>query len=123
MNFGRLRLVFYLLGFVSMVSLLQAQATVTSALSTQLCDIVTAVRTIVGILALTLFLIGGVLYAISHFLPTNLDFKKSLTGWSQGMIIGGLIGLVIVLIAQPIITLIINIGVSGGSPTLTATCP
>ncbi len=118
MNIGKFRVVFYLMAFVSMVSMLQAQTTGVSTITTQLCAIVNSVRTIVGVLALTLFLIGGVLYAVSHFLPTNLEFKKSLTVWSQGMIIGGLIGLVIVLIAQPIIQLVLNIG---GSISTTGT--
>jgi hypothetical protein len=123
MDLGKFRVVFYLMAFVSMISMLQAQGTGTSTITSQLCSIVDSVRTIVGVLALTLFLIGGVLYAVSHFLPTNLDFKKSLTVWSQGMIIGGLIGLVIVLIAQPIIQLVLNIGGSVGGGGVTApTC-
>ena len=125
MNLGKLKPILYVLTFINLVSLLQAAAT-TDVLTSQLCNIVTGVRTIVGILALTLFLIGGVLYAVSHFLPTNLEFKKSLTAWSQGMIVGGVIGLVIVLIAQPILGLILNIGTSVNSGTSTVTsivCP
>ena len=122
MNFGKLGLIAYVAAFAVMIVTLpvQAQNSVTNALTSQLCSIVGAVRTIVGILALTLFLIGGVLYAVSHFLPTNLEFKKSLTAWSQGMIIGGLIGLVIVLIAQPIIQLITNIGTAAGGSSVAA---
>src|SRR5271157_1397710 len=75
----------------------------TGAIVSQLCGIVDAVRNIIGVLALVLFLLGGVFYAISHFLPTNLEFKKSMTTWSTAMIIGGIIGLVTVLIAQPLI--------------------
>lgn len=125
MDFGKLRLVLYLMAFVNMAAMvtpLMAQNSVTTALTSQLCGIVGSVRTIVGILALTLFLIGGVLFAVSHFLPTNLDFKKSLTVWSQGMIIGGLIGLVIVLIAQPIISLVTQIGTSAGGSVSSITC-
>jgi hypothetical protein len=126
MDFGKLRLVLYIMAFVNVAALvtpLMADNSVTTAVTSQLCSIVNAVRTIVGILALTLFLIGGVLYAVSHFLPTNLEFKKSLTVWSQGMIIGGLVGLVIVLIAQPIIGLITQIGVSAGGSSITSiTC-
>lgn len=128
MDFGKLRLVLYLMAFVNVAALVtplmaDGSNSVTNAVTSQLCNIVNSVRTIVGILALTLFLIGGVLYAVSHFLPTNLEFKKSLTVWSQGMIIGGLVGLVIVLIAQPIITLVTQIGVSAGGSSITAiTC-
>jgi len=123
MNFGKLRLVAYVLAFASMFStVMAATGNITPALTSELCGIVGAVQTIVGILALTLFLIGGVLFAVSHFLPTNMEFKKSMTAWSQGMIVGGLIGLVIVLIAGPIIGLITNIGQSAGGSVVTVTC-
>lgn len=74
------------------------------------------IRDIVGAVAMALFLTGGVLYAISHFLPTSLDYRKSLIGWATAMIIGGLIGLIVVIMAQPIVLLFTNIGTSlGGS--------
>ena len=118
MNFSKLRLFVYLLTTVSMFSMVLGQPAVT-AISSTLCGIVDAVRTIVGALALCLFLLGGVMYAVSHFLPTNLEFKKSLTAWSTAMITGGLIGLVIVLIAQPLITTITGLGNSVSGTTLT----
>lgn len=124
MDFGKLRLIAYLLAFTSMFSTVIADSTsgTTGALTSELCGIVGAVQGIVGILALTLFLIGGVLFAVSHFLPTNMEFKKSMTAWSQGMIVGGLIGLVIVLIASPIINLITNLGASAGGSVVSVTC-
>ncbi len=90
----------------------------TSGIVTQLCAIVNEVRSIIGIIALVLFMVGGLMYAISHFLPTNLEFKKSMTTWSTAMIIGGVIGLVIVLIAQPLIIAIISLGQSAGGVSL-----
>jgi hypothetical protein len=121
MNFGnKLKLAAGLLTFISILSVLQADAV--SPLTSELCSIVGAVQTIVGILALTLFLIGGVLYAVSHFLPTNLEFKKSLTAWSQGMIVGGVIGLIIVLIAPPLIQLIMGVGTASGGSVGSLSC-
>ncbi|MEM3416231.1 MAG: hypothetical protein QW719_02755, partial [Candidatus Micrarchaeaceae archaeon] len=58
-------------------------------LSSQLCGIINGINTIVGTIALVMFLIGGVLYAIAHFLPTAGQVKGSLQGWAMGMIIGG----------------------------------
>jgi hypothetical protein len=85
------------------------------AIQSELCSLVHAVQSIIGIIALVLFLLGGLLYAISHFLPTNLEFKKSMTTWSTAMIVGGVIGLVLVLIAQPLISLIIGFGQTAGA--------
>ncbi len=93
-----------------------------SAINLQLCGIVDEIRNVVGILALTLFLLGGILYSISHFLPTNLDFKKSLTTWSTTMLIGAVIALVIVLAAKPLLTTIISIVSQPGSGAITISC-
>lgn len=119
MDIDKLRLFFYLLTGVSLVSTVLADGTAVSAISSTLCGMVTAVRTIVGALALTLFLLGGVMYAVSHFLPTNMEFKKSMTAWSTAMITGGIIGLVIVLIAQPLISTITGLGTAVGGTTST----
>jgi len=116
MDIGKIRLFFYLLTCVSLVSTVLADSTII-AISSTLCGMVTTVRTIVGALALTLFLLGGVMYAVSHFLPTNMEFKKSMTAWSTAMITGGIIGLVIVLIAQPLIQTITGLGTAVGGVT------
>ena len=88
-----------------------------------LCGLVGSVMGIVGALSLTLFLLGGVLYAVSHFLPTNLDFKKSLHTWSTTMIIGAVVALVVVIAAKPLLTLIANLGASAtGASALSISC-
>ena len=122
MSISKIRLFFYLLTTVSMFSVVLSQNT--GAITTALCGIVNAVRSIVGVLALCLFMLGGVMYAVSHFLPTNMEFKKSLSAWSSAMIVGGIIGLVIVLIAQPLVQMITGIGtaVGGGTTVTTITC-
>lgn len=76
----------------------------------QLCSIVLAVRTIVGVMALTMFLMGAILYSIGHFLPVAGQVKASMQGWSMGMIMGGIIGVILVIIAPFIITTLINFG-------------
>jgi uncharacterized membrane protein len=121
MSISKIRLFFYLLTTVSMFSVVFSD---TTAITTALCSIVQAVRNIVGVLALCLFMLGGVMYAVSHFLPTNMEFKKSLSAWSSAMIVGGIIGLVIVLIAQPLVQMITGIGtaVGGGTTVTTITC-
>lgn len=98
----------------------QATTPLTTALTAQLCGIVDNIRAVVGILALALFLIGGVLYAIAHFLPTSLDYRKSLVGWSTAMITGGIIGLIVVLLAPFIVQTINSLGGTGGGSSLTS---
>lgn len=87
-----------------------AATNTTAAISSTLCGFITGVQTIIGVLALALFLIGGVLYAIAHFLPTSLDYRKNLIGWSTAMIVGGIIGLIVVIIAYPLVTTFTHLG-------------
>ena len=97
-----------------------AATTPTSAnqlISSQLCSIVNGVKTTIGIIALVMFLIGGVLYAIAHFLPSAGQVKGSLQGWAMGMIIGGIVGLILVIIAPYIIGQVVAFGGNSISAT------
>ncbi|MGI0141306.1 MAG: ice-binding family protein [Candidatus Micrarchaeales archaeon] len=84
--------------------------TSTSSLALELCGIVDTIRTIIGLLALVMFLIGGLLYAIGHFMPSAGQVKASMQGWAMGLIFGGVIGVVLVILAPYIISVIINFG-------------
>ncbi len=81
-----------------------------AAISSDLCNIVGIVRALIGLLALVLFIIGGALYAVGHFLPQAGQIKQNLQGWSMGMVLGGIIGVVLVLIAPFAINMIIGFG-------------
>lgn len=98
-----LKILLTLIIATNMVTLVTAQLT---NLSSQLCAIVADVRDIIGIFALVLFLIGGVLYAAAHFMPAAGQIRGNLQGWAMGMIIGGVIGLILVIIAPSIVSAI-----------------
>ena len=121
MRVNKFQLLLYAVSAASLLSVASAQQ---SIISVTLCGFVNGIRGIIGILAIALFLIGGVLYAVSHFLPSSLDFKKSLTSWSTAMIVGGVIGLIIVILAQPIVSMIMGIGtaVPGGVSGVSISC-
>jgi len=121
MNSTRLGMIFYLLMSIATITSVLAQSSnAAGQLTSALCGIIKGVRTIVGVLAICLFLVGGILYAVAHFLPTSVDLRKSMMSWATAMITGGIIGLIIVIIAAPLVNLIINFGtqvnagVSGG---------
>ena len=109
MNNTTRMLAVFLASLVLSTTIVSAQS-ITAALSSELCGIVDNIRAIVGILALALFLIGGVMYAVGHFLPTSLDYRKSLLGWATAMITGGIIGLIVVLLAPFIVGIVTNLG-------------
>ena len=112
------RLVLALLAVSSLLVFVSAQGTLTTLLSSELCGIVNSIRAVVGVLALALFLIGGVMYAIAHFLPPSVDFRKSLTGWSTAMITGGIIGLIVVIIAPSVVQMFTNAASTLGSGSI-----
>ena len=94
-----------------------------SAIDSALCGLVSSIRAAIGMVVMALFLLGGLLYAASHFMPKELEFKKSMLSWAIAMMTGGVTGLVIVLAAQPLLTFIVNLGSSmGGSGVLAAFC-
>ncbi len=123
MNVNRLSMLLSVLTVASIVSSVFGDS-ILSSLSYTLCGFVGGARTVVGLIAIALFLIGGVLYAIAHFLPTSLDYRKSLIGWSTAMIVGGIIGVVVVVAAQPLVTLFMGFtGTIAGGSLAAASCP
>lgn len=83
---------------------------VVDTLTSQLCGIVNGVRTVIGVIALVMFLVGGTLYAVGHFMPAAGQIKASMQGWAMGMILGGVIGVILVILAPFIISTILNFG-------------
>jgi hypothetical protein len=93
-------------GFVSS----QSTTNTISTLSSTFCGIVNTVRSIISLFALVMFLAGGVLYAVAHFLPTTGQLKGSMQGWALGMILGGIVGIVLVVIAPSVVNMVAGFG-------------
>ena len=74
-----------------------------NTLTSQLCGIVNGVRTIIGVLALVMFLVGGVLYSAAHFMPAAGQIKANMQGWAMGMILGAVVGVILVILAPIIV--------------------
>jgi len=113
------------LAVVLISNLAIAQSTPTpfqNAVSKELCGIVNFVKAIVGILAVVLFMLGGVFYAIGHFLPATGNLRSNVQGWAMGMLMAAIIALIMFLIAQPVVTMIANLGVSAGASPIPISC-
>ncbi|MGC8662763.1 MAG: hypothetical protein ACP5RT_03190 [Candidatus Micrarchaeia archaeon] len=113
MNVKLLKAIYYLFFATTIISMVSAATSTTSSLTTvssTFCALVGDVRGIIALFAVVLFLIGGMLYALAHFLPTTGNLKASLQGWALGMILGGIVGVVLVIIAQPLVNLIAGFG-------------
>lgn len=107
------RYIAYALTALSFASLF-VNASASGILSSSLCGIINTIRTIVGVLSLMLFVLGGALYAIAHIMPAAGNIRGNMQGWALGMVVGGIVGLIIVVLAPYIIDAIIS--VSAGSP-------
>lgn len=127
MNAMKLRSVMYyiyILGTIfSFASVLtSAQGTGTGALSSSICNVVAAVRGVISVIAVILFVLGGTLYAVAHMLPAAGNIRGNLQGWSLGMIMGSIVGLVLVILAPNLIGLVISSAGSSGSGISSYTC-
>ncbi len=109
---SRLRLLVFfglLTGVLGSLVVPYAFAQNTSALTNALCGIVNGIGTVLSILALLMFILGGTLYAFAHFLPATGNFRGNMQGWGMGMLMGGIIALVLYIIAPFIVGQIIGI--------------
>ncbi len=118
MNIPRMLKFIYYAFMFSTAALALAQAappttisgTSLSSLSANLCGIVGSIRTVIGVIAILLFITGGALYAGAHMLPAAGNLRGNLQGWSMGMIIGAVVGLILVLLAPTLLNVIAGVG-------------
>jgi len=104
MKINYLKLLVSLILVSQISSLAFAQAA--SLLSSVFQSIVTIVQTIIGVFAIALFMIGGILYAAAHFMPAAGQIRANMQGWAMGMILGAIVGLILVIIAPYLVSFI-----------------
>ena len=124
MNLQKIRFVMYLIAISGMASsyfVSAAGATATGDLTSTLCGIINAIGLIIGILALMLFILGGVLYAVAHFLPAAGNLRAGMQGWGMGMLVAGVVALILYILAPHIIEIIVGFQSGTGAPQLTGT--
>ncbi len=98
-----------------------APTTATTDITSVLCSIINTVKSVIGILALLMFILGGTMYAIAHFLPAAGNLRASTQGWGMGMVMAGFIAFVIYLLAGYVINILINLA-TGPIGRVTITC-
>ena len=112
MNANIWKVMYYLFFATALIgaNFAQSSGSAITTVSSAFCALVSTVRSIIALFAVVMFLVGGVLYAIAHFLPTTGQLKGSLQGWALGMILGGIVGVILVIIAQPVVNMVANFG-------------
>jgi hypothetical protein len=89
------------------------------AATNAICSVYFIINTVLFILALTIMIIGGAVYAGANVLPGST--RGVIQGYAMGMVMGGVVGAIIAVVAPWVLQIII------GSPSLqsiiTAACP
>ena len=101
-----------LLGYAG--ALAPAAQGLTTNVITPICSVYVTVHTVVFILGLTLLILGAALYAGGNIAPGNL--KGQIQGYGMGMIVGGIVGVMLAIIAPWML------GVISGNTTIAAIC-
>ena len=100
---------------------------VSSPLTSALCSVIGTIATVIGVIAIFMFVLGGILYSFAHFLPAAGNLKGSMQGWGMGMLMGGIVMLILYLLAPFIVGKIIAVsqgGVGVGIPAISRVfCP
>jgi len=76
------------------------------AVSTLLHNIIGAIKGVAAVLAIAMFVVGGILYAVGNMLTGGM--KQSAHGWAQGLIIGAIVAIILIIIAEPLVHAIAN---------------
>jgi hypothetical protein len=100
---------------ISLLGIVFPQQTGTEKVSSALCYVVGLIKSVAVVLAIAMFVIGGILYAIGNLLTGQM--KQSAHGWAQGLIIGGIVAIILIVIAQPIVNIVAS---AGGLPQVTS---
>jgi len=75
----------------------QATSGFASGVNEQLIQLVEMLRSIVPVIALGLFVFAGLVYAVGQVF--DVQTRQKAQNWAMAMIVGGIIGIIIVLIA------------------------
>jgi hypothetical protein len=103
-----------LLGYVC--TLMPAAQSGLNTVLAPICAVYNIVHTAVFVLGLTLLVLGAALYAGGNIAPGNL--KGQIQGYGMGMITGGIVGVILAMIAPWILTVITsNSSIASGSCT------
>ncbi len=109
-------LAFFIISFVFVQSAGEAAAT------SLICGIISFVQAVIGILVVAMFILGGILYAVGHFLPQTGNLRGNMQSWAMGMLLAGIIALILFIIAKPVVFLILKMGGAFGGLNATFSC-
>ena len=94
------------LAMLAFVSVAFATTTFASNVNEQLTSLVEMLRNIVPVISLGLFVFAGVIYAIGQVF--DVQTRQKAQGWAMAMIVGGIIGLLIVIVAPWLVSFLLG---------------
>jgi hypothetical protein len=115
LNLKLLTAVIFLIGIAgaALTPLAQAQASGASgesisAIQSSLCSVIGIVAAVIEVLAIFMFVLGGIFYAFAHFMPAAGNLKGSMQGWGMGLIMGSIIMLILYILAPFVVSKILS---------------
>jgi len=82
-----------------------------TAISNQLCNIKNLIVGIIPTIALIMFLLAGLVYAAGQ--TFGAEMKAKAQGWAMSLLVGGIVGIVIAVIAPLLVDTFIGMGSFG----------
>ncbi len=103
-----------LLSGVTLAAAAQGSA-VASGITSQLCQIRNLIVGIIPTIALIMFLLAGLVYAAGQ--TFGAEMKAKAQGWAMSLLVGGIIGIVLAVVAPMLVDTFMNMGggMSGAS--------
>jgi hypothetical protein len=104
-----------ILSLLLAVGLASAAVTTTgmaSNISAALCTFKVLVRGVLPALSLVLFLFAGLAYAAGQVFGSEMRAKAQ--GWAMALLVGGIIGIVLAVLAPILVTIFVNAGAGAG---------
>jgi len=93
-------------------------SSVATGITRQLCNIKALIVGIIPTVALIMFLLAGLVYAAGQ--TFGAEMKAKAQGWAMSLLVGGIIGIVLAVIAPLLVDTFMNMG--GGMSGAVVTC-
>ncbi|MGC8730422.1 MAG: hypothetical protein ACP5RP_03515 [Candidatus Micrarchaeia archaeon] len=84
------------------------QGQAATLISQEMCAVFDTIKQTIFIIGIALMVLGAALYAMAHLLPASQ--KGQIQGYGMGMLMGGVIGVIIAILAKPILGAIASMG-------------
>jgi hypothetical protein len=119
---GKLNLIMKMIPLLILFASIASQLAFGNTISSAICDAYTTITDVIFVFAILMVVLGASLYAGANLMSSQL--KGTMQGYGIGMVSGGVVGIIIVVVAPYILNLIVTIasGTNGSLELDTSLC-